>query len=227
MKTSAKIFAGGVAAAGAAVLAAAATRWELSDWPLFGLCLAAAIALSAVKIRVPGNTATVTGGFVMLLIGGALLGWQATVAIAALAGVAHTVLFCKKRPAVLQTAFNVGSLVLSALAAAAAPALAFGTPVAQQYLMASLLVSATVLFAVNLLLVATVVSLADQTPVWRTIARCNFSSFPFYGVGAVVAYAALSAAPNREIPLLVTGLVMVSAVACYRELVDLWARARA
>lgn len=223
MKTSGQIYAAGVTTAGVIVFLTALSRWYVPDAVLFGIYVAAAAALSAVKIRVPGGNATVTAGFVVLLLSGVQLGWQATVVLAGICGLSQSFLLSQKRPTAIQAGFNFASLVLSSLLAVSSSTLALGQPNGNN-LLASLMLMSTLLFLANLFLVSLVISLSSGSRWADTVRRCNFSSFPFYCTGAAVAFVALTAAPGgKPVVLLTTVLVMLSAISFYRDMVGLWA----
>ncbi|MBI3684438.1 MAG: hypothetical protein HY235_29030 [Acidobacteria bacterium] len=175
-----------VAIAGLIVLGAALAHWENHDPQLYASYVAMALVASVLKVKLPGLTGTVSGGFVFVLAAIASLSWHETVVLAGASALVQCLWKPKKRPTVVQAVFNVCCLSLSAWLSYFGAHLVVQDTSGKSILLL-LLVSVVLLFTINTLLVSLVVSLMEGKGlpgVWRL---CHFWSFPYYLIGAVVA----------------------------------------
>ncbi len=102
-----------ITALGAVVLV-----WCVSHWPnppgiAFMLCLAGAILLPPIKLRLPGLTGTYSPGFLPVLWALAHLSLAEAVVAGCLVALSQSYLNAKQRPTAQQAAFNVANLTLS------------------------------------------------------------------------------------------------------------------
>ncbi len=178
-------YAGLVVAAGATLLLLALANWECHNASqCLGYVAMAAIA-STFKVKLPGLTGTVSPGFAVVLAAVVELGWSETAVLAAVCGVVQCVWSARKRPGLLQAAFNAACMVLSAGAAFyLAHSLIPGSAV--QVNIARVAIATPALFAANTILIAVLFSLIEERQVasfWRKI---HYWTFPHYVLGAVV-----------------------------------------
>lgn len=177
----AAVVSGGAAAAGLAVW-----RWQSQD-PLLAVTLAVlAVWLSTMKIPLPRMTGTLAAGFVAVQVSIALLSWQETTLIAGLTGVVQCVWRARVRPSAAQMLFNGAALSLSGLAAYRVAHLAIWNT-AEIPPCATLMAAAVTDYMVNSLLVAAVLCLLEEKPLWGIFRNSNFWALPYYAVGMLVA----------------------------------------
>jgi hypothetical protein len=104
-----------------------------------------------------------------------------------------------QRPTLGQVFFNPASMAVSA-------ALAFGVarvlldPWLSHFVVGVLVVSTTVLFASNMVLVSGVLALANRKPLKTAWQPCYFWSLPYYLVGAVAAGIMISTCQTADWP---------------------------
>ena len=180
------IYVWAVVTAGALLLAGAALHWESVDPAAFLVCAGLAAWASTRKVALPCLTATITPGFVFLLLAAGKLSWAETVVIGVICGLVQCLWRPRKRPGLLQICFNVGTLSISAgLAHGVSHGLAVtGLDPGSAPLLG---VAGVVLLVANTLLVSTVLCLVEDSPlrsVWRSL---QFWSFAYYLAGGVVA----------------------------------------
>jgi hypothetical protein len=145
-----------------------------------------AMLASTLKVRLPGVTGTISLSFLFVLIAIADLGWSETVQIAAGSAVVQSLWNRRKRPQLIQVAFNAAVLATSASFAWRAGR--FLTPGAPGYYLPLLLaLSATLYFFSNTFLVSGVISLVEQRPLLEVWNRCHLLTFPYYLAGAAAA----------------------------------------
>jgi len=162
-------------------------HWGSSDLPRF-LCYLLVSALAAgLKVNLPGIPGTMSVGFLFVFIGITELGPSETLLI----GCAGTLIQClwkpKTRPAYFQVLFSVASTGLAIVAAYDfhhAPwvrGLDRGSPFL-------LIVTGLIYFAANTAPIAGAIALAERRRFTQTWYSCYFWSFPFYLLGASVAW---------------------------------------
>lgn len=226
MPQRAIIYIAAVVCAGAGSLLHAALAWRMPDPRLFFSLLILAVCLSTMKITLPRMTGTMSAGFVAVLAGVALLSCGETIVIACTSGVVQSLWGARKRPMLVQVAFNGAALSLSALAAYQLVQWAGG--VAGQGCPAALLgVAAAADYIVNTFLVSTVLCLIERTPLLRIVSNCNLWAVPYFLVGAIVAGGVVT--PRFEanwLPAVAALPVLWMIFDCYRQYVGLLARER-
>ena len=148
---------------------------------------ALALLTSSWKVRLPGLNGTISVNFLFVLIAIAAFSFSETILLASTACVVQCLWRPRKRPRLVQVAFNVSTLAVSSGFAYRA---AHG--IADKYtesLPVLLALAACFYFTSNTLLVSGVLSLVESKPllgVWR---QCYLWSFPYYLVGAAIAAA--------------------------------------
>ena len=144
-----------------------------------------ALLASALKVRLPGITGTISVNFVFILIAIALFSFSETVFLAAAAGLVQCVWKARRRPSAAQVSFNVATLAISGgLTYRVARFLAGGS---WANLALLLVLGCCFYFTANTLMVSGVLSLVQVKPMFHVWRQCYLWSFPYYLVGAGIA----------------------------------------
>ena len=185
----ARLFIGLVAALGIGVLSLSCANWESPDLLKYAGFLMVAIFSSGLRIQVPRVTGTLSLTFVFVLFGVVQLTAPETVVLGAVVTLIQCYWNQPHRPRIAQVIFNISSMTLAIFATERV--------YNAQWLIAGnsdtafrLAAATCVLFVLNTVPVAVVISLAEERPmlpVWR---ECYFWSLPYYMGGAVVAQTA-------------------------------------
>jgi len=150
------------------------------------------VAAATLKCRVPGVAGTYSPVFFFALLGSATLSFSEVAVASALAGIVQSTFRMERRPSVIQVCFNAANLALSACAGY--PIIQRQIPgLAEQPLMVSLILGASVVYFVNTALVSVVLTLVERgslTKVWR---HWCLGSLPYYIIGAMIVAATISA----------------------------------
>ncbi len=150
------------------------------------------MAAATLKCRVPGVAGTYSPVFFFALLGSATLSFSEVAVASALAGIVQSTFRMERRPSVIQVCFNAANLALSACAGY--PIIQRQIPgLAEQPLMVSLILGASVVYFVNTALVSVVLTLVERgslTKVWR---HWCLGSLPYYIIGAMIVAATISA----------------------------------
>src|SRR5205823_4249010 len=144
-------------------------------------CLLACLA-SAMKVRLPGITGTISANFLFVLIAVALFTFAETVFLASAACIVQCLWRPKSRPRLVQLSFNVAALALSSGASYRISHLFIGTAAVHVWVL--LAVAVSLYFIADTLLISGVLSLVQSKSlldVWR---QCYLWSFPYYLAGA-------------------------------------------
>ncbi len=191
MSTKARAYISAIIVAGAALVLWSVLNWQAPAPLRFGLYLTLALIASAMKVRLPGLEATLSPGFVMVLVTASTSNWTETAILSPLAGAMQSLVGAKRRPKWFQIAFNAANLTLAGvLANLFSGALAASAPT-EGTGFARLCVALVVLYFFNATTVSVVVCLVQNRPL-RTIWRlCNYYSIVGYFVGAVLAWMVL------------------------------------
>ncbi|MDX2150732.1 MAG: diguanylate cyclase [Bryobacteraceae bacterium] len=206
----------------AALCGAGALAEGGSDGWRFALYLLMAVVASVLKITLPGVMGTLSVNYVFILIGVLELSALEAMLIAAAAALVQSLWRPQRKPRLVQTAFNVASLVLAATAAHAcyhASHLAqLGTPQVIR-----LCLSAAVYFAVNTSSAALGIALTGRKSAFAVWRRCYFWSFPYYLGGASVAELLFLADFHVGVEFTIAGLAVLCLVyhACRLYLTNL------
>lgn len=182
-----KLFLNAILLLGAASLARALALLSVPEPVRFACYCLLTLATAAVKIQVPGLSGTLTLNYLFVLIGLADLSLPQCL----IAGTAAAALQClvqsKARPHAVQVIFNAASCA----AAIAACGTVFYSPwlLSQGIgLLMRLTFAATVYFAVNTFAVTAMISLTESKPLLRLWKECYLWVFPFYFIGAGLAW---------------------------------------
>jgi hypothetical protein len=181
-----------VVATGAATIASAVLNWRSDNLLQYSVFLFFFLAAATLKCRVPGVTGTYSPVFFFTLLGSATLSFSEVAVASALAGIVQSTFRTTRRPSALQVCFNAGNLALSACAGF--PIIQRQIPgLAQQPLMISLILGASVVYFVNTALVSVVLTLAERGSIAEVWKHWCLGSLPYYIAGAMIVAAAINA----------------------------------
>jgi putative nucleotidyltransferase with HDIG domain len=169
-----------VIAAGALSLAGGMWNWHSADLAKYLSFMVIALVASGMKINLPSVQGTMSVSFVFTLIGISEFGLGEVLLTASMGALVQSLYRPKNRPKAVQVAFNlanVGIAVRLAYAVHHAPNLQ------------SILLTTSVFFVVNTLMVAIVIALTEQKKAWQVWRDCYFWTFPNFLVGAGAAWA--------------------------------------
>jgi hypothetical protein len=195
MSNQARIYIGCVVTLGALALGGATAQLQVGDPRQFLTLLLLAIFSAGLKVRVPGMCGTISLSFLPILLSTALVSLAETIWIAAVPTLIQTVFRAKRRPKLVQTAFNVAAVVLSAVTAS----LAFTTITqwwGRETSSVAMAAAAGLYYAVNALLVSAVVCLAEQKPLSGVWSSCYLWTLPYFSLGSLILLLASETASN-------------------------------
>jgi hypothetical protein len=182
----AKIFIGMTIASGGALVAAclAGEGATTHSSAYFAYCLLALLA-SALKVRLPGITGTMSVNFLFILVAVAVFSFSETILLAALACVVQCLWKARRRPRLLQLSFNVAALALSSgLSYRLSHLLTRSNKVSLALLLTT---GACIYYTANTLLISGVLSLVEGKPLFALWKQCYMWSFVYYLAGAAIA----------------------------------------
>ena len=165
----------------------AAADWHMEHGARFACYLAICIVASALKVNLPGILGTMSVNFLFILIGVLDLGAGQTMLMGCLGALVQVAWKPKHRVQPVQAMFSVMNIAVAIFAAyytyhwPLAQRLTGGTP-------ALLILASLTYFLLNTSGVAGVVALTERKSVVATWRSCYFWSFPFYLVGASIAW---------------------------------------
>jgi hypothetical protein len=187
MPAKAKIYIALIVALGLAMLAACLLfQAQFPDLPRYFSYVLLAMLASALKVRLPGITGTISVNFLFVLIGIADFTMAETMTMGCAAIVIQCLWRAKRSPRLVQVVFNVAVLAISIGTAYQVSHFALALARADS-LSALLAIAACVFFLSNTLLVSGVLCLMDGQPLKKTWQQCYLWSFPYYLVGSAVA----------------------------------------
>jgi len=195
---NARLYIAMVIASGLAVLLFAASSWSSANLKQFAIYLGLTALASTLKIRIPGIESTITPNFIFLLLAIQACRFSEVVAISVVGAIIQSLWRSSKRPLLVQVAFSVAALVLSAAA----------TYQLSHFLLAgnawdssagSMILAGCIYFPLNSALVAVVIGLVSKQTVGRICRNCEVWVFPYFmtGIGFV---ALISAGYNHSSP---------------------------
>jgi hypothetical protein len=188
----AKAYIDAVIATGAATIASAALNWRSDSLLHYSVFLFFFLAAATLKCRVPGVTGTYSPVFFFALLGSATLSFSEVAVASALAGIVQSTFRTTRRPSAIQVCFNAANLALSACAGY--PIIQRQIPgLAEQPLMISLILGASVVYLVNTALVSVVLTLVERGSIVEVWKHWCLGSLPYYIVGAMIVAATISA----------------------------------
>jgi hypothetical protein len=161
-------------------------RADFPDLPRYYSYLLLAIVASTMKIRLPGITGTISVNFLFILIGIADFTLAETLTMGCLGILMQCLWRTRRRPRVVQVAFNVAAMAVTIAAAYQVSHFAMALARAES-LSAMLALAACVFFVSNTLLISGVLSLLEGRPLNKIWQQCYLWSFPYYLVGSAIA----------------------------------------
>ncbi|HEX3743715.1 MAG TPA: HD domain-containing phosphohydrolase [Bryobacteraceae bacterium] len=185
MRIQAQIYIAIVVLLGAACLASA--NWRMEHLPVFLCYLAICIFTSGMKVNLPGVLGTMSVSFLFVLLGIPDLSAGQTMLIGCAGALVQCVWKPKNGLRPVQTVFSVALFAVAIDSAhlfyhwPVAVRLSHGTPV-------SLIFASLIYFFLNTAGIAAAISLSERKSLVETWRNCYFWSFPFYLVGASVAW---------------------------------------
>lgn len=204
--------------AGSASIAHAASGWQDSAPSMATAAFAAlALAASCLKLRIPGVTGTISPGFIPVLTGVALMSRSDTVVIGALMALVQTYWQARRPVQPLHAAFNVSVLALSSWVAWGVAHFA-----APDSGMLRVALAVAPLYLLNAMAVAVVLSLSAEGTLRHIWQRFQFTLFPYYVIGAILAALISRASQSRPESLLMLPLfaLVYMTFQSYRSLVE-------
>jgi diguanylate cyclase (GGDEF)-like protein/putative nucleotidyltransferase with HDIG domain len=186
MSIGARIYVSAVILIGACVTVNQMVRWESPDLIRFVAYLVLSILASRLKVALPAITGTLSVLFIFILFGIVELSLPEALFMGCTATLIQCFWHNKQRPKIYQVLFNLGSM---AIAIATSSATYHSKLLHQGHLDAALtlLVTATVFFAMNTFPVAAAIALTEQKSLRQVWRECYFWSFPYYLLGAGIA----------------------------------------
>ena len=169
---------------GACVIGYGAVHWSGQEPIVFACYLLVATIASRLKVNLPGITGTVSVNFLFILLGLRELSFSETLAL----GCTAILMLCvRDRAGIVKTAFDIGT---AAIAIAAAYRVYRGIllhwPLENAFL--PLAAAASVYFVVIALLLAIIILLTEHKSLREICSDCNVWAFPYYSVGAGIAW---------------------------------------
>jgi hypothetical protein len=218
MPTKAKVYISCVLTAGFAVLALSLPQLAAIS-PEFAMFLALTAVAAALKVRLPHMQGTISVSFVFLLLAVTEYALAQVALMAVCAAVVQSYWRPRRRPTVVQVAFNAAALVLSAAFAQwiSQAAIQTGGVQSELVLMAA---GAFLFYAIDTLLVTTVVALVENGSLSTIWHNCHMWAFPYYLTGAILldVAVALDTQSKLRAPMLALPLMMLLHV-FYRNVV--------
>jgi diguanylate cyclase (GGDEF)-like protein/putative nucleotidyltransferase with HDIG domain len=164
----------------------ATANWRMEHPVRFACYLVICILASAMKVNLPGIDGTMSVNFLFILIGILDMTSGQTMALACSGALVQCAWKSKKRVRLLQAAFSVMNIAIAI----------FGSyhlyhwPFAQKFSGSpvALILASLTYFVLNTTGIATAVAMTERKSVIDTWRSCYFWSFPFYLVGASIAW---------------------------------------
>ncbi|HEY6389830.1 MAG TPA: diguanylate cyclase [Bryobacteraceae bacterium] len=195
MSIGARIYVSAVIIIGSCVTISELSRWESQDLVRFFCYLVLSILGSRLKVVLPAITGTLSVLFIFILFGIVELSLPEALFMGCTATLIQCFWHNKQRPKTHQVLFNLGSM---AIAIATTSSAYHSNLLHKSHLDAALtlLITATVFFAMNTFPVSAAIALTEQKSLRQIWRECYFWSFPYYLLGAGIAGAA--SAINRH-----------------------------
>ncbi|HLK51798.1 MAG TPA: HD domain-containing phosphohydrolase [Bryobacteraceae bacterium] len=181
----ARLYIGFIIASGAACLVTA--NWDMQHFFRFVCYLVVCVLASSMKVNLPGILGTMSVNFLFILIGILDMSAGQTLAMGCLGALVQCVWKPKTRIRPVQALFSVMNMAIAVYFSYAlyhwqfAQKISNGSPI-------SLILASLTYFALNTTGVAAVVALTERKSIIDTWRGCYFWSFPFYLLGASIAW---------------------------------------
>lgn len=186
MGRATKLYLSSVLAVGSAVLLLNLLRWHSQDPMRFLVYLVIACLASGMKVVLPSVNGTMSANFLFVLIGVAELSLPETLVMGCMGIVIQSVWHVRRRPKLIQVAFNIASMAFSVAAADGVYHFAWFQ---QNGLEGTVLLglAGIAFFLTNTLFVSFAIAITERKQVWPVWRDGYFWSFPVYLVGAALA----------------------------------------
>ena len=187
MPWTARLYIGFVCALGAALAAQSLAVRQSEDLARFLCYLFIALLASGFKVQLPGIKGTMSVNFLFILIGIVQMTLAETVVIGCLGTLIQCLWKPKRRLKAVEILFSVADIAIAVVVSYRVYHSAIlrdwnhGSP-------ALLVITALCFFFLNTAAISTAISLTEGKPVLHTWHNCYFWSFPFYLVGASIAW---------------------------------------
>jgi len=183
MRLQARIYIGLIVGGGAWALVHAMSGWQSDDILRFVCYTVIAVVVSGLKVNLPGFKGTMSVNFLFILIGVSEMSLSETMVLGCL-GTLTQCLWKPRQPAkIVRVLFSVANMAI-----AIRGCYAFTGIFPHHHAATLLLAASVVFFFLNTAPIAAVIALTEHKPLARTWRECYFWSFPFYVVGASLAW---------------------------------------
>ncbi len=183
MNLKARLFIGFVVGAGLIVLVRAVASWHSDDPMRFLSYLTVAVLLSGLKVNLPAFQGTMSVNFLFILIGVSEMTMSETVVLGCVATLVQCLWKPKQTVKPIRVMFSVANMAIAVIGCYTFCGLLPVRNTATLLLAASL-----VFFFLNTASIAAVIALTENRRLGQTWRDCYFWSFPFYVVGASIAW---------------------------------------
>jgi len=183
MRLSAKIYIGLVIGGGAWAVLRSAVNWHSDDLVRFLCNLAVCALASGLKVNLPGMKGTLSLNFLFILVGMSQMSPSETMAIACFGTLVQCLWKARTAPNAIRTLFSVATYAIAVTAS-----YGFCSLIPVRNTAAQLLAASVIFFFANTAPIAGVIALTEAKPLLATWRNCYFWAFPFYVVGASIAW---------------------------------------
>jgi diguanylate cyclase (GGDEF)-like protein/putative nucleotidyltransferase with HDIG domain len=183
MRFQAKLFIGLMVGGGGWAISRAIAGWHSDDLLRFLCNLAVCVLVSGLKVNLPGIKGTMSVNFLFILIGVSQMSLGETMALGCAGTLVQCIWKAKNPVRPIRLLFSVSSMAI-----AITGCYAFCAFLPMKSTPSILLAASLVFFFMNTAPVAAVVALTENKRLAQTWRDCYFWSFPFYVVGASIAW---------------------------------------
>src|SRR5215471_2084581 len=169
----------------------ALSAWQSDDLLRFFCYLSVAVVVSALKVNLPGFKGTMSVNFLFILIGVSEMSLGETIVIGCLATLVQCVWKSKRPVRTVRVLFSLANMAI-----AVTGCYAFCSIFPMRNAAAIMLATSLVFFFLNTAPIAVVIALTGRRRLGQTWRECYFWTFPFYVVGASIAW--VLSLVNRE-----------------------------
>ncbi len=187
MNLKSKIYVLAVSLIGLGSVAWSLYHWDSRDLSRFACYLLVSVLAAGLKVNLPGIPGTMSVGFLFVFVGITELGLAETVVLGCVGTLVQCLWKPKRRPALFQIVFSIASTGLAILIAYSF----HNSPWVHRFDRGSpllLIVTGLIYFGANTAPIAGAISLSEAKRFGATWYNCYFWSFPFYLLGASVAW---------------------------------------
>ena len=224
MTTAAKVYLSSTIGLGLVLAALGLSQWKSRDLPAYTAYLLLTILVSTFKVKLPGLDGTYSLSFIFLLVSVVEFNLAQVVVLACAAATVQSLWRRKNRPTAVQAAFNIACLVITVTTCYGVNQLAMQALGSR---LICLLLVTVVYFLVNTCMVAGIMGLVSDERILTVWRQWFLWSFPYYVVGAGIAWAVSMSGPHRFTGILSAALPFLYLMYWYyRQLLARAAEAR-